>query len=162
MNTSPEKYVERLLAVFDKKHALLLEMLAITRRQSQSINEDGLESLEKAIGEKQSIIDSIDKLDEEFDVYYKRLKQELRVKSLDELENPDIKGLKELKSLTGRVMELIREINRLEKENSTRAKELLENLAGEVRKLNQAKKVNTAYKPGSAMQPPSYYIDKKK
>jgi hypothetical protein len=162
MNTSPEKYIDRLQEVSAKKLALLQDMLLLTMAQAESITEDSVENLEQLIRGKQDKIDAIDKLDEEFSVYFARLKQELGVTSLDELQTKGIKGVKELKETIGQVMELIREISGVEKQNNDKANHLLDELGGEIRKLQQGKKMNSVYNPGPSMPPPSYFIDKKK
>lgn len=157
-----EEYVNRLLEAANKKYSLLKDILFISQSQSQSMTEDGVEDLEKLVVEKQSRIDEINKVDEEFDVYFRRLKQVLGVKNLDELQKPDIKGIKELQDSIGRIMALIHEISEIEKQNSQQAKKLLDSLGNEIKKINQGKKVTSVYNPGPMMQPPSYFIDKKK
>ena len=158
---TPEEYIKRLMEVSEKKLGLLEDMLNITKAQAESINEDGLESLEKLVNEKQTKIDAIDKLDEEFDVYFRRLKSELKVKSLDELSGLNIKGVKELQQTVGRIMGLIGDISGIEKQNNDKAKSLLGKFGDEIKTINQGKKMNSAYMPGP-VKPPSYFIDKKK
>lgn len=157
-----DKYIDRLLEISTKKYKLLQDMLALTRAQARSINEDGVEDLQKLIDEKQARIDEINKLDEEFGVYFQRMKQQMKVKSLDELDMTGTTGAKELQLCIGEIMNTMEEISRLEKENGDNAKKLLDSFSEEIRKLNQGKKMNTAYKPGGSMIPPSYFIDSKK
>jgi hypothetical protein len=158
---TPETYIERLWDGSGKKLLLLQDLYKLTVRQSDMINQDKLENLDEIIGDKQKCIDQIDKLDEEFNVYFLRLKQQLNIKNLDELHNPDIKGVKELKLTIGTIIELIKEISTLEQQNNLKAKSLLDELGKEIKKINQGKKVTNAYNPGSNLRPPSYYIDKK-
>jgi hypothetical protein len=161
MDTSPEKYMDRLIEISNKKQELLQNILALTKAQAGTINEDGIESLQKLIDEKQLVIDAINKLDEEFGVYFQRLKTTLKVTSLDQLNVSGIKGTKELKEVTEKIVKLITEISEIEKQNSEKGKKLLNQLGGEIRKINQGKKTNSAYSP-PPMSIPSYFIDKKK
>ena len=159
---TPEEYILRLTEVSGKKYILMQDILTLTRSQSGTITEDGVDGLEKLIALKQARIADIDKLDEQFDVYFQRLKQELKIKSLDELKGPNIKGVRELQEVVESIMSVIREISEIEKQNNENAKKLLNRFGDEVKKLNQSRKVNQAYNTSPAMQPPSYFIDKKK
>lgn len=161
MDTSPEKYIQRLNETVDKKLGLLQDILELTEEQASSISEDGLEGLQRLVDDKQEKIDAVDKLDEEFKVYFQRLKSVLKVDSLSELDASGIAGAKELKGKVAEILELIKEIADSEKGNNSAAKKLLDSLGSEVKKLNQGMQMNNAYTPGH-MNTASYYIDKKK
>ncbi|MCX7841537.1 MAG: flagellar protein FlgN [Clostridia bacterium] len=159
---TPEEYILRLIEASQKKYILLKDMLSITRVQSEAFREDGLDELERLIALKQAKIDEIGKLDEQFDVYYQRMKQELKVKSLEELEAHKIKGLKELQDIISAIMSTIKEISSLEAANSENANKMLQQFGEEIKRMSSSKKVSQAYGQTTAMQPPSYFIDKKK
>lgn len=161
MNASPDKYIDRLVEILQKKQTLLQDLLALTEKQADSIHEEGIENLEGIIDRKQERIDAINKLDEEFHVYFQRMKSTLGIRSLEELDASRVPGARQLKVITEQIMALITRIGALEKQNSARAKELLDQLGGEIKKLNQGKRVNNVYTPGP-MANPSYFIDKKK
>lgn len=161
MELTPDKYAERLTETSGKKLELLQQMLVLTRRQSEIINEDGIDTLEKIVEGKQKLIDEINKLDEAFDVYFSRLKSALKVKSLDEIRGTQLKGVKQLQDTIGQITDLIKEISGIEKINNIKAKSLLQSLGNEIKKVNQGKKMNSAYRPVPT-QVPSYFIDKKK
>lgn len=161
MTNSTEKYLERMIEASSKKLRLLNEIQEFTKQQSQVITEETTEKLWEFINEKQKNIDMIDKLDEEFNTYFDMLKLEMNVKSLDELETNNIKGITELKKCISDIMKVIAEISQLEKENNEKVRELLNDLGREIKKLNQGKKVNQLYS-STVHQPSSYYIDKKK
>ena len=161
VDTSPEKYIDRLIDKLKKKHVLLRSILSLTQAQSSQINEDSIEELQKLIDEKQHVIDDINKLDEEFSVYFSRLKTTLKINSLDELNAAGVEGTRHLKEITAGIINLITEISEIEKANDDKSKEVLGKLGGEIKKLNLGKKVNTMYasKPANTA---SYFIDKKK
>lgn len=161
MDNSPEKYVDRMLEVTIKKHRLLSEILIMTKEQSDNVNEEGIGALEKLVADKQAKIDDINKLDEQFNVYFQRMKIELKVKNLDEIQNLSIKGVKELKESIGGVMGLLKEISEMEKKNNEGAKKLLSGISSEIKKLNVGKKASMAYNPSKNQSTP-YFIDKKK
>lgn len=159
---TPEQYIYRLTEISQKKYKLLQDMFILTGEHAKTINQEGIERLDKIIEAKQNLIEQIDKLDEEFNVYFSRLKQSLGIKSFDELKGPGFKGMEELQASVKQVMALIGEISQLDEQNNKNARILLNNLGDEIKKINQGKKVNMAYNPSPIVQPPSYFIDKKK
>jgi uncharacterized protein YdiU (UPF0061 family) len=161
MNTSAEKYFDRMIEILKNKQNLLREMFDLTQAQANVIKSETLSVLQKFIEEKQIRIDAIDKLDEEFSVYMERLKTTAKVKSLEELNASVYPAAAQLRGITGEILELIKKISDTEKINSSKSKELLNNLGGEIRKINQGKKVNKAYSP-EPVNAPSYFVDKKK
>ncbi len=161
MDTSSEKYISRLIEILKKKHVLLRAILSLTQAQSSEINEDSIEKLQKLIDDKQHVIDDINKLDEEFEVYFARLKISLKINSLEELDASGIEGARHLKEVTAGILKLITEISEIEKANNDKSKELLGKLGGEIKKINQGMKVNSAYS-STPVNTASYFIDKKK
>ena len=166
MDKHPEKHIERLNELLLKKKALLLDILALTQAQTGAITEDRLDSLNELINNKQLKIDETTKLDEEFGVYYSRLKSTLGISHLDQLEAAKLEGgafqgAKQLRELTAGILDIIRNISEIEKTNSQKSNELLEQFGKEIKKINQSKRANSAYKPGP-VNAPSYFLDKKK
>ena len=159
--TSPEKYVGRLIDLLKKKHVLLHSLLSLTQSQSDQINEESIEILQRLIDEKQLVIDDINKLDDEFNVYFSRLKSTLKINSLDELNAAGLDGARHLKEITAGIINLIKEISQLEKDNNEKSTELLNYLGGEIKKINQGKKMNNSY-TSRPINTTAYYIDKKK
>jgi methyl-accepting chemotaxis protein len=158
---NPEEFVDRLIVAAEKKYSLLKGVLFISQAQTRHINEDSIEGLQKLIGEKQSKIDEINKIDEAFDVYFRRLKQMLGVTRLDEIKASEISGIGKLQDAVGSIMTTINEISEIEKLNNKKAGEVLGSLANKVKLVNQGKQLNNAYMPGP-VKAPSYFFDKKK
>lgn len=161
MEFPAEKYIKKLIDSLKKKYVLLRSILSLTQAQSSEINENAVEKLQKLIDEKQNTIDEINKLDDEFDACFTRLKNALKVNSLDELDAVGIEGAKHLKEITADIINLIKEISEIEKANNLKSEELLNNLRSEIKKINQTKTINNAYgsRPGNKA---AYFIDKKK
>lgn len=130
--------------------------------QTEAINIEGMDGLKKLISDKQVKIDEINKIDEEFGVYFARLKQKLGINKLEEIKSSDLKGAKELQQTIGQIMELLKEINELEKHNNEKAKGFLNDLGAKIRQIKEGKKLSNAYSPGTGLRQPSYFIDKKK
>lgn len=166
MNITSEKYIERLNELSRKKKALLFDILKLTQAQTEAITEDGIDGLNRLINDKQSIIDDIGKLDEEFGTYYQRLKSTMEITHLEQLDDTKLEGsasegARQLKSLTSEILNVIRDISEIEKINSQKSNKLLEQFGNEIKKINQGKIANNAYKSGAASAP-SYFLDKKK
>lgn len=159
---TPEEYIQRLTENSEKKLKLLKELLLLTQNQTNAIQNENVENLNKLIDAKQSRLDEIDKIDEEFNVYFLRLKQFLKIKTLDEIKDQSIKGVKELQMVVSNVINIIKEISDLDGQNQTKANDVLKNWKNEIQLMNLGKKTDRAYNPPPVGQPPSYFIDKKK
>lgn len=162
MNITSEEYIKRLIELSDKKRILLQDMHILTQEQAEAIAAQDVKRLEELVENKQLKIDGINKLDEEFEVYQKRLKQTLGVSSLDEVQNMKIEGISCLKEIIGSIFAIMKEISELEQDNNLKAKEVLNALGEELKKINAGKKVNAAYNYSSNIGEPSYFIDRKK
>jgi len=156
----PEEYIKRMTELSQKKYALLQEMLIFTRGQTSAIANENINDLGRLIQNKQERIDQIDKLDNDFNDCFLRLKQVLKVDKLDEVKEMNIDGVKELQNVIAQIMEIAKKISEIEKQNSDELKKLMAATAVEIKKLNQGKAVNNAYKRNQSMAP-SYFIDKK-
>ena len=180
---NPKEYLERLIENSTEKYIITTEILRITKAQNESMTEDEMDALEGFIDDKQILIDRMNKLDEDFEVYFKRIKSTMGIKSLEELtaavlqkylvngKTPltnmevvqSIENARKLKSTITDVIEMIKQIAALEEENKIKANALLESFAAEVRKANQGKHAKSAYTPGGGyVKPPSYFFDSKK
>lgn len=162
MNASPELCIERIIEASNKKYNCLQDLVLLTMAQTEAISEDGMDGLKNLINEKQIKIDEINKIDENFGVYFDLLKRKLGISRLDEIKTSELKGAKELQLIIGQVMDILKEINELEKRNNEKAKSLLDDLGAKIRQIQEGKKLNNVYNPGSGMRPPAYYVDKKK
>lgn len=161
-NQQIEKYIEKLVEISREKQKKLEDILFLTRAQSKAIEEDGIENLGKLLDDKQKKINEINKSDEEFYMYYEKIKEKYSVESLENLEISDIKDVKELQEVIGSIKKILQEISGLEKENNEKVKEILEDLSGKIKKINQGKKASNVYSPDSGTNAVSFFIDKKK
>lgn len=157
----PEEYIKKMTELSLRKFALLKEMLVLTKGQANAISHQDIDSLQRLTGDKQGRIDSINKLDDEFQACFLKLKQVLKVDKLREIKDGKIAGAKELQSAIGQVMSLVKEISDIEKRNNADVKKMMDATALEIKKINQGKVANNAYKSGIG-KAPSYFIDSKK
>jgi hypothetical protein len=158
---SADTYFERLNEILEKKKVLLQDMFSLTEAQTPAITSDSLDVLQRLIEEKQQKIDAIDKLDEEFGVYFERLKTTLKVKKLEDIDASVFPAAGRLKEVTAEILGLVGRISGIEKHNSENSKKLLDTIGSKIKQLNQGKKINNAYR-ATPQSTASYFLDKKK
>jgi len=156
-----DDYIKELIRILNKKMNLLEQIFDLTNSQSPAIDDEDIGRLESLVAEKQDRIDAINKLDEEFDAYFTRLKSLLNIKRMDELKTDEIPGAAELKQVVGKAAAIARKISEVEAKNNEKAKALLNKLGEEIKGINRMKKANQAYASGPS-KPQAHFIDKKK
>lgn len=157
-----DQYIQKLLELSEKKLNGLRQILKLTEEQSEVITEDQVDELQKIIDLKQQQMDSIDELDQAFEVYYSRVKTVLGVQSLEEIKMSELNGAAELKQIITTIYDIIKQIQRLEGMNNTKVRDILDKLSGEIRQIKQGQAVNNGYNIGGKLPQQSYYFDKKK
>jgi hypothetical protein len=154
---------ETVLAIIDllqKKYKFLEDIHYLTKLQSQVIEKEEIGNLNKLVALKQEKIEQINDLDLKFEKYFLDLKNALNVENLEQV-NESVRGSAELKRFVKNIIDIIKEISIIEKENSMKVKKLLNEIGGELKKMNNVNKINNAYSIGNAVAH-SYYIDRKK
>lgn len=164
MSEAGDKYFNRLIEISLQKRDVLAEFKKMTEAQQSGIEKDDIDSVEKLVQLKQVKIDDIKKLDEQFEVYFKRMKFELKIKNLEEVSEMHVTRelKKKLREITVNIMDLTNIITSLEKENSNLIKNMMSDLQGEIIKLNQGKKISNIYSSTIVTSQSAYFIDKKK
>lgn len=161
MGNFPESCIKLMNDILQQKRELMDEMLSLTVMQTAAIEKEDLDDLNRLIAEKQRIISSVDKLDEEFLEQFNKLKTDKRLTGLSQLEALDLPGASELKQKTAAILETIGRISEAEKHNSRKSSELLDKYGKEIKKINIGRKANQGYNP-MPYTAPSYFLDKKK
>ena len=162
MSLTNEEYVDRLYESLQKKLVILDAVYNDTKEQASAIDRDDYESLNLIIDKKQEKIDAILKLEDEFEIYFKRLKANLNVKSLDEIKALGIRGGGKLKEKVEEIVYTIAKIKEGEKENLDKSNAALEEIKNIINRLKLSKKANNAYVLKSDFETESYFFDSKK
>lgn len=157
-----DQYIQKLFELSSQKLNRLREIFYLTEKQGSNITEDSIEELQEIINLKQHQMDSIDELDESFEIYYSRLKSVLGIQSLEDIRMTDINGAAQLKQIVATIIDITKQIQSLENENNKKAKDILNKLSNNLRQVNHTKIVNNGYNVGSKMPQQSYYFDKRK
>lgn len=154
-------YIQRMNELSTKKLALIEEILLFTRSQNEVITAGRFEEMDSLIGEKQSRMDAIDKLDEQFVVYSTRLKSVASLNSFENLPQQNLPGTVQLKDLVVKIQKSLSVIKTLEEENTALVKNELKDTKDKMDHSSAFKRVTGAYYPVKN-DIPSYYFDKKK
>ncbi len=156
------RLVDELIENSRKKRDFLARIFELTESQALKIKEGDVEALVKVTAEKQKLIDQVDRLDEEFQGCYSKLKTLMDENGPDGSKRASLNGIGDLKQLVDEIMKIIGKTLELEKENSREAQRLLATLGSRVKNINQGIRATQAYNPSTPGSMPSYYIDKKK
>ena len=154
--------IDKMTGLLGKKKQMLHEMLELTKAQTEVIAAESLDKLQKLVEDKQSVIDRIDELDDEFTGHMEKLKSAVGINKLEDIDVSRFPEAKRLKQAVSEVLDLVREISGIEKINSVKSKKLLEQLGSQIQKINQGKKINNAYNRQNAAGATSFFLDKKK
>ncbi|HHV96002.1 MAG TPA: flagellar protein FlgN [Clostridiaceae bacterium] len=142
-----------------EKYNLLEKMWELTKKQSESIAAEDIVELMRLIDEKQTCINAIDQIDEEFDEIYIQSKGLLNVFQTKESNIPEAR---ELKQNTERIVSVINDIMKLEKENNEKVKDSMLIYKKQINNIAVGRKAISVYNKPYAVTNPSYFIDKKK
>lgn len=158
--TSSE-YVKEMIEILNKKYKILKDILGLTTSQTNAINNEEFDVLEKLVHKKQVKINLIEPLDERFNFIFAELKDKLGIKSMKQLTGCNIQEARDLKELTIKVLGIIAEIGVVEKQNNEMMLKIIDESKKQIKSIIHGKKALSAYSNNST-SPPSYYIDKKK
>ncbi|QUH24908.1 flagellar protein FlgN [Serpentinicella alkaliphila] len=154
-----EEIVSYLIKLSDGKFQLLNSMYDITLKQGKALKENNVELLNKAIGEKQDIIERIDILDKEFLEKYELVKRGLGIENIEKLTEPVI-GFKSLQSKIRDIMDMLNKIRQVDDSNVKQAKINMDESKKHLQNVRIGKKAYSSYnrKP---MEGASIFLDKK-
>ena len=136
-----EEYLVRLNEITERKYSIVEELLVLSKKQAEHIKSKDIDKLNIIIELKQKLIDKTDKLDEQFDGQFVRLKMALGVKSLEDISDIPSNEAKRLKGSVQKILSLINEIVQLEKLNNNDANAVLKEFGSSVKQINSGKKV---------------------
>lgn len=152
--------LNELIDILAAKRRKLEVMLENTKRQAESITTDSIDELQFLLEKRELCIKEIDSLDDNFKNIYDSLKTQLGVSSLEQSLLLPREKLRELQTGTQGVIDLLKEIQAIEVTNAKKAREIKEELAQEIKKINNSKRVNVAYNYGNSLSQ-SHFIDTK-
>lgn len=155
-----EKVIGELIELSSQKLYSLREILEVTENQRSCIAEDRIEELNELFEKKQSYIDDINKLDEDFNKAFDDLKKTLNLNTIAELQAVRLPNIKELQDTIADIIEIMGEIQKLEFENEERLNAQMKEVKEQLKRINHG---NQAIKGYTAQtKPDAFFIDRKK
>ncbi len=155
------KSLKIMLKLTQQKKDHLDNILAITRKQCKVLSANEAEQLLAYIEEKQKHIDAIDRLDEQFNGLFQNIKSELGNSDF-KLSNPQgYEIYHQLRNIVVEVKHLMEAIYVLEQQNSSKVKEVMDELKIKIRNINRGKTGRKAYKQPAPMVD-GIFIDERK
>lgn len=151
----------QMIALSRKKLEMLTDLKVLSDKQNKAFQDKAMDDIEKILNKKDESIAYIQKLDDAFLSASEAIKKQLGIENLSALEQTNLKGKKELKSLIEEINETVEAIIRLDQESYDSASMLKNQVGEKIKGVNAGKKVATAYTV-KLSNSPSYFFDKKK
>jgi len=150
-----------LVEVSETKYNIMKEIYELTKKQKLDIENGNADSLLHDIEKKQEKIEEVNSLDKQFYSTYIKLKQMLNVNSLEEINVNAYPEIKELKNKVGKILEITKQTDEIDKINMDEVKKEFEKVKFEMKSLKNnvkaARGYNTQYNHAQGV-----FIDNKK
>jgi len=153
--------VLKMQELLKEKKAALDIIYNMTVKQQEDIEKNEGENLKEYIDKKQEQIDRIDNIDELFEDTFNKFKKELNIESVETLDFTLYPGLKTIKELTEKIVNLGKKTMEIEIENKEKLTVLIENIKSDINQVKAGKKSIHAY-DAQTVNIDGVYIDKKK
>lgn len=154
-----DKVVSKLIDLSEKKYSLLEEVLSLTEKQTSVIEVNDIDGLNLLIDRKQERLDIIKQLDDQFEGIVSDLKTLYEISNLDELELECLRMI-ELKQCIIRIMNILREISKLEAKNKEKILKNKDELENKIYNMANGRRAIQQYGNVST-HTSAYFIDKK-
>ena len=151
-------YLNKLQALTQAKKDNLNALLELTQSQQESIEAENTENLIAMVEEKQVIIDKIDQNDKEYEEVFAAMKETMGISSLEGVKSTDFLKLQDE---TRELVSIINSIQDLEKENSRKLQEQMNELKTKMKQVQQGKQSIKGY-GGKTPEGDGHFIDKKR
>lgn len=161
MGKSANEIILKMQQLLDEKKEALVIIYDLTLKQKEDIETCNGDNLEKFIDKKQEQIDKIDSIDKLFNNVFEKLKMELKVDALDELNLDLYPGLKIIKSQILDITELGRKTIDLEILNKNKLDILINEIKKDIKRVRLGQKSINAYDKQN-INADGIYIDKRK
>lgn len=128
----------------DKKK-LLENILGTLKIQSRFIDLEKLDAITNQFQLKEKYMSQVEKLDLEFFLLFSKLKSELNIDSLSDIDIVKYPEIKDLKETVSSLLSLEEEIKALESENINKMNSNIGNIGNKLKAIKQGKKVANIY-----------------
>lgn len=153
--------IEELIYISKEKKVLMQNIFDLTSRQKEFLKLNKIQTVIKQTELKDKYISDVDKLDIRFYNLFSKLKTNLGINSIDEIDIIRYPQMKKLKKVVGEILKLTKDIQTIDNENINSLKKDMGETSNKLRGLRQGKKVTNAY-GAYKNQVTSVFLDKKK
>ncbi|SHH20939.1 flagellar export chaperone FlgN [Tepidibacter thalassicus] len=129
-----------LIQITQKKYNLMNEIYEISKMQKIELENNNVDLLLRHVEEKQEKIEEVNELDKKFYSIYIKLKEELGIIDIENIDTKKYPEIKELKNQVGNILDVIKKIDELDKINNNKVKEELDKVKEELNKVRNNKK----------------------
>lgn len=161
MMESIEKMMNDLVELLEEKKAVLEKIHELTLKQKEDIENNQGDNINGFIDKKQVEIDKINVIDEDFANTVKKLKLELDIESLEQVDTDRFPQMKVMRVKIEEILNLGNDIMKLEEYNKDKIIEIINHIKKDLKAVNLGRKSVKAYeKPNIDVG--GIYIDRKK
>ncbi|NLM42662.1 MAG: flagellar protein FlgN [Clostridiales bacterium] len=161
MKESVEQMLHRLVNLLEEKMIAMESIQALTLKQKEDIEENLGDNINSFIDKKQVEIDKINTIDEKFEDIVKKIKVELGIESLEQIDADRFPQLKVIRKKTEEIIDLANSIMKLEEYNKNKIIEIIDQIKNDLKTVKLGQKSVKAYeKPNIHVG--GIYIDRKK
>ncbi|MGI6585235.1 MAG: hypothetical protein GX301_07275 [Gracilibacteraceae bacterium] len=150
-----------LLSLLEKKRELFDSIMKITLDQKKDLEENKGDKMEDLVGQKQTVINSVDEIDRSFSEGLNLLKKHLNVQTLEEVDFTKYPELRNLKLKVEEIMSMAQDIILIEKSNREKLVSVMNEMKREIKQINTGKRSIKAYEKAN-INNDGIYIDRKK
>lgn len=140
-----EDLIKELIDFSEAKLSLVKEILEITKKQSESINNNDIKRLQSYIDIKRRKIDEINRIDNIFVDKYERFKEINKIDSIETINVKEYPHLKQLKETVSKILLILKEVQAIETNNNEKIKNEFNSLKLKLKNIKQGKKIVKGY-----------------
>ncbi|WP_072888550.1 flagellar export chaperone FlgN [Tepidibacter formicigenes] len=132
--------INLLIQISNTKYNIMKEIYEITKMQKVEIEKNNADSLLKYIEKKQEKIEEVNELDKKFYSIYIKIKEDLGITNIENIDIQKYPEIKELKNTVENILNITREIDEIDKINNSKVKEEFDKVKEELNKVKNDKK----------------------
>lgn len=154
-----QENVKGMIELSSEKKALLIQILKLTKTQSDLIENEKIDDLSIVIVQKEKLMQEIDILDKKFLSLYNSIKSDEGIDSLEKINIEKYANLKSLKEVVAEINSVLNDISIIDRNNTIKMKSQVDKIKSDLKQVKQAKR---AYKGYNYEPVESMLIDEKK
>ncbi len=154
-----QENVKGMIELSSEKKALLIQILKLTKTQSDLIENEKIDDLSIVLVQKENLMQEIDILDKKFLSLYNSIKSDEGIDSLEKINIEKYANLKSLKEVVAEINSVLNDISIIDRNNTIKMKSQVDKIKSDLKQVKQAKR---AYKGYNYEPVESMLIDEKK